>query len=441
MINVVRSVMILCLAGSAPVFADEDVMKKMEAMEKRIAELESRLAEYESRDKRTESKIKKVEMKMAGVEGKVSGVEERLQKVPPELEGLTDGLGIAAGATMVYQFTDNANGSGLSSSSEDAGDAAYSVDLEITKEFADYGAGLILLEAGEGAGVEDELEVFSNVNFDATGGDSNVGVVEAWYEHYIGNAALRFGKLDPTYLIDDNDYANDESAQFLGRIFRNNPVAAFPDNGAGIRLGVAATDMIDIESLVMDGDADWEDMFEDVFYAGQINITPGLFDRPGNYRFYAWGSEADHVLWADAARTKEDNYGFGISFDQEMSDDLGVFARYGWQDPDVYASGASESLEQSYSVGAQLAGSAWGRGDDVVGLAFGVVVPSEEYKNSNSALEAGDEKHLELYYSYKVNDHLTISPDLQVVWDPYGGDAANGDKTILVGGVRSQIDF
>jgi len=30
---------------------------------------------------------------------------------------------------------------------------------------------------------------------------------------------------------------------------------------------------------------------------------------------------------------------------------------------------------------------------------------------------------------------------LQVIWAPYGGDAANGDKTIVVGGLRAQVDF
>ena len=420
---------------TGPVHADEDVLKKVEAMETKIKELETRLAVCENREENNEKKLDKVGKKVEGFEGKLE------EAASSGLAELTEGVEIGAGATFVYQFTDKANGDDLSQNSEDVGDASYSVDLELSKEFDDYGKALILFEAGEGAGVEDELKVFSNVNFDATGGDSNLGVVEGWYEQYIGPATLRFGKLDPTYLIDNNDYANDEASQFLGRIFRNNPVVAFADNGAGLRLALSPNDLVDIESIVMDGDGDWEDLFEDSFFAGQINIKPNLFDRSGNYRFYGWGSDREHTKWDDVTRTKERNYGFGLSFDQEVSNNLGIFARYGWQNPEVYLNGEDFSLEQSYSVGMRVAGSSWNREDDFFGLAFGGVIPSDDYKKSNSTLKADTEHHLEAYYSYKVNDHLTVSPDIQVIWDPYGGDATNGDKTIIVGGIRGQVDL
>ena len=412
--------------------ANEEVLKRMEQMESRIKELEGRLAVYENKEKVAERKLSQVEEKVSGFEGKFEEATSR------GIGALAEGIELGAGATFVYQFTNNANGDDLSQNSEDAGDVSYSVDLELSKEFGDYGKALVLFEAGQGAGVEDELKVLSNVNFDATGGDSNLGVVEGWYEHYIGPVTLRFGKLDPTYLIDNNDYANDEASQFLGRIFRNNPVVAFADNGAGLRVAVSPYDFIDVESIVMDGDGDWEDMFEDTFYAGQINIKPNLFDRPGNYRFYGWGSNREHTTWDDTAQTKKGTYGFGLSFDQEIADGLGIFARYGWQNPKVFLNGEDISLEQSYSAGMQVAGSAWKRDDDVLGLAFGGVIPSDDYKKSDSALKAGTEHHLEAYYNYKVNDHLSISPDIQVIWGPYGGDAANGDKTIVVGGIRSQ---
>lgn len=415
--------------------ANEELLERIDQMEARIEELEKRLAVYEGREVRDQEK-------MVSVEERIEELDSRMEESKEGKEiSLIEGIEIGAGATFVYQFTDKANGDQLSQNSEDVGDASYSVDVELSKEFDGYGKALVLFEAGEGAGVEDELQVFSNVNFDATGGDSNLGVVEGWYEQYMGPFTLRFGKLDPTYLIDNNDYANDEASQFLGRIFRNNPVVAFADNGAGLRLAVSPNELMDVESIVMDGDGDWEDMFEDTFYAGQINVKPNLFDRPGNYRFYGWGSDREHTKWDDATQTKEGNYGFGLSFDQETTDGLGLFARYGWQNPKVFLNGEDVSLEQSYSVGMQLVGSSWNRDDDVFGLAFGGVVPSDDYKKSNSALKADTEHHLEAYYNYKVNEHLSISPDVQVIWDPYGGDAANGDKTIVVGGIRSQVDF
>jgi carbohydrate-selective porin OprB len=67
-------------------------------------------------------------------------------------------------------------------------------------------------------------------------------------------------------------------------------------------------------------------------------------------------------------------------------------------------------------------------------------MPSDDYKKVND-LKAKTESHLEAYYNFKVNEHFSVSPDVQVIWDPYGGDAANGDKTIFVGGMRAQVDF
>ena len=103
--------------------------------------------------------------------------------------------------------------------------------MEFEKEFANYGKAFVHLETGDGAGIEDELKVFSNVNRDADDSDNSVSVTEVWYEHYPENMPLTItaGKIDATGFIDTNEYANDECGQFLGRIFRNSPTIEFAD--------------------------------------------------------------------------------------------------------------------------------------------------------------------------------------------------------------------
>ena len=406
--------------SSSPVFA--------KTTEEELAELNSR--------------ITALEQKLATQEEKL-GEQEDARDTLVKIKEAFDGFSIGAGATFVVQGTNNANGEGLSKNGEDVTDASYSIDLEFEKKFDHYGMAFIHLETGGGAGVEDELQVFSNVNRDADDSDSGVSVTEAWYEHYFSALplTLTFGKIDPTGYLDTNEYANDESAQFLGHIFRNSPVVEFPDdNAAGIRVAIEPVDFLDVELAAMDANADWEDAFDNMFLAGQLNFKPNLFEKPGNYRVYGWLNDKDHIKWDDALKTKEESYGFGLSFDQEITDVLGAFARYGWQDPEVYADGLEFSLEQFWSAGIQLAGSPWGRDDDIFAIAFGQVMSSDDYKKAND-LKARSEEHLEAYYNFKVNDHLTLSPDIQVIWDPYGGDATNGDKTIFVGGVRTQVDF
>ncbi|RKY43006.1 MAG: hypothetical protein DRP81_07285 [Candidatus Omnitrophota bacterium] len=111
-----------------------------------------------------------------------------------------------------------------------------------------------------------------------------------------------------------------------------------------------------------------------------------------------------------------------------------------YQNPKVYAESSDISLEYSWSAGVQLAGSLWGRSEDTFAIAFSEIIPSDDYKETNN-LKATSEKHLEVYYSSKVNEHLTISLDLQVIWNPYGKDVINGNDTIVVGGLRTQVDF
>lgn len=404
-------------------------------LEKNFAEdLNEEILKLKQRISVLEQKLNKQEEKTAE--------KQKLNESLNKMKKIFEGISVSAGATFVIQGTHNANGDGLSKNGEDVTDVSYSVDLEIEKNLSDYGKIYLHFEGGNGEGVTDELKLFSNVNADATG-DENFDLIEAWYEHYFKSIplTLTFGKLDATCFIDTNEYANDETTQFLGDIFKNSPVLEFPDdNGPGIRLNFNPFEFLDIEMIVMNTEGDWEDFFDNVFFAEQINFKFDLLGREGNYRIYGWLNNKNHIKWTDSSKTKEKGYGFGLSFDQKITDVLGAFIRYGWQNPKVYAEEVDFSLEQFWSAGIQLEGSFWGRKEDIFAIAFGQIFPSDDYKEVNN-FKGKSEKHLEVYYSFKVNDHLTLSPDLQVIWDPYGGDAINGDKTVLVGGLRAQVDF
>lgn len=413
----------------------EQLMDRVTQMEGRIQELERRLALAEKEGSARESEASQVRDQDVTIEKKIGEFQDSAG-----VSSVFEGIDFGAGVTFVYQFTDQANGDSLSQRSEDVGDASYSIDVEFEKSMSDYGLAFLHLETGDGAGVEDELRVFSNVNRDADDSDNQIQVTEAWYEHYAGPLTLTFGKIDATILVDTNEYAHDECTQFLGRIFRNSPTIELPDNAAGARLRLSPANLVDMDFLFMDAAGDWEDFFDGGFYAGQVNIKPRFFGRGGNFRILGWVNDREHTEWDDLSETKQMGYGFGTSFDQDIADHVGVFARYGWQDPDVFLNGEDFSLEHSYSLGMQLGGNLWSREDDTLGLAFGRAVPSRDYKRA-MALQAETESHFEAYYNCRINDHLTVGPNLQIIWNPYGRDAANGSKTIWVGGLRSQVDF
>lgn len=400
------------------------------------------IAELKAQVKALQARVEALEASQETVQAKQTKTDERITKIKT-MPSILEGINISAGATFVVQGTHNANGDNLDRDREDAGDASYSIGLGFEKEFEDYGKAVITLEAGGGAGVEDELKLFSNVNADADN-DENIRLTEAFYEHYLKDLplTLAFGKIDVKGYIDTNDYANDECTQFFGRMFKNSATIEFADNGPGIGFTLKPADFVDANLVLADADSDWEDMFDNIFLAGQVSLRPNLFNRDGNYRILAWINDQAHTGWSDSSSTKDNGYGFGISFDQGIADNLGAFIRYGWQDPGQRLSGLDDdfSLEHSWSAGLQFNGNIWDRDKDVFALAIGQVIPSSDYKNAGD-LNAKNEGHFEVYYSYVVNDYLTLSPDIQVIWNPYGKDATTGDDAIIVGGLRGQVDF
>ena len=64
-------------------------------------------------------------------------------------------------------------------------------------------------------------------------------------------------------------------------------------------------------------------------------------------------------------------------------------------------------------------------------------MPSSEYKD-NVNKDAKSENHLEVYYSWNVTDYLAISPDFQIVENPYFDENAD---TAYVSSIRMQISF
>jgi carbohydrate-selective porin OprB len=62
-------------------------------------------------------------------------------------------------------------------------------------------------------------------------------------------------------------------------------------------------------------------------------------------------------------------YGFGLNVEQELTRNLRVFGRFGWNEGQ-HESFAYTEVDQTVEFGGDFAGRRWGRVDDKVGLAF-----------------------------------------------------------------------
>jgi len=442
------------LSARAEGATNEELMNEIRLLKQTIIEQEKRVVGLEERLSKLEAAPKSVQRKDMTVEDLDKHVDRHLLH---RLEGyeLLGGLRVGAGGTFVIQGTPNANNAG--SGEDDIVDASWSADIELEKSFDDWGLAFLHLESGQNDTIESELSLFSNVNRDAGGTGARVDVTELWYEHYFfdGQFTLTGGKIDATAYVDQNEYANDETTQFLGHIFRNSPAIEWPaDNNLGMRANISPgfIDFVEFELGYFEADGDWDDIFDHAFYMAQINARPAeLLNMDselwnGNYRFYGWINDQFHtelVDPGDTASADKVNYGFGASFDQMVTDIFGLFGRFGWQRPDMIPVDGSATIEWAWSAGAQMSGSYWNRKEDILAFAIGQAFPSDEYDDASTDNYGHGEGHIEAYYSVKLNDHLTISPDIQAIWNPNGvSKSSEGDKdTIFVYGMRGQVDF
>ncbi len=409
-----------------PAAKADEMIDEIRDLKKRIEQLEKQLAKQGSKIQEQESKISARDHE-----------SEEIKKIKNAIGNLE----FSIGATSVVQGTINndknqRNALGMDNKGDDA-DAAYSVDIEITSKIGASGMALLYLEAGEGDGLNGEAGGFTGVNADATGDDADVQVSELWYEHNFYNGVLTatVGKMDVTRWFDANEAANDECAQFLSDQFVNNIAVDFPDYSYGARVSWYPNDFFEINAGYLEADGDFEDLFDDNFYITEAVLKPKLGSLRGNYRFYAWRNSGEHKKLRAPWRTDKTGEGVGASIDQQLSEHITVFCRFGQQSDDVY------EIRRAWSFGLQIAGGLWDREDDMLGIAFGAAETSGAYREvirDDGLGTTPAESRFEAYYRYRINEHLAISPDVQWV-DGLSG-ASNADAMAVLG-VRAQLDF
>lgn len=141
-------------------------------------------------------------------------------------------------------------------------------------------------------------------------------------------------------------------------------------------------------------------------------------------------------------------YGVGLNFEQNLTDRIRAFGRWGWND------GHNESfvyteVDGALELGADYRGDAWHRKNDRVGAAFSLNGISAEHREylalggigfllGDGALDYGQEKIFESYYTAHLWRGVFTSFDLQHVNNP----GYNRDRgPVLVPAVRLHVDF
>jgi high affinity Mn2+ porin len=141
-------------------------------------------------------------------------------------------------------------------------------------------------------------------------------------------------------------------------------------------------------------------------------------------------------------------YGLGVSAEQEIASDLGIFARAGW------SNGQSEEwafteVDRSASLGLSLKGASWGRSTDIFGLGGVISGLSKDHRDYLAAgglggflgdgrLNYAPEQILETFYMVGLTKNMFLTFDYQFVNHP-GFNADRGP--ISIGAFRFHFEF
>ena len=456
----------VALACSLPALAADDVAllrAELSRLSERIAALENHNRELE---KALESeRISEKEPELATRLKAVENQAQAAQKQAHHSEAL-EGVSVGASLTAVAQ---KANAASSLAAGEDRSRTGYRGDITVTLPGGEMGdiEGKIFthLRFGQGTGLGLRPTYTSTLNTTAfqigkVADDSFAILAQAWYQLAVplprdgvkaqAKQRLLFtvGKIDPFVFFDQNAAADDESSKFLNNAFVHNPLL---DSGGDIgadQYGFAPGAIVRYEneqeksetwglSLGVFGTgpgANFTGSPGKPFVIAQADTTWRFNFLPGNYRAYVWSNGRGQGY--DGLERR--HAGWGMSLDQKVADDLTLFGRYG------HETTGKVRFDRALVAGAELGGADWGRAADSLGLALGGLRTSADFRQDAPVDAAvayaaqGWEKQAEIYYRYRVNSRLELSPHLQWIANPAGDGAA---PAIKVAGLRAKVGF
>ena len=141
-------------------------------------------------------------------------------------------------------------------------------------------------------------------------------------------------------------------------------------------------------------------------------------------------------------------YGFGYNAEQELTENLRVFGRFGWNEGQ-HESYAYTEVDQTVEAGADYAGNRWHRPADKIALAVVSNAIKRDHQNylklgglgfllGDGNLNYGRENIVESYYNWHAWRGLFYAVDVQHINNP----GYNRDRgPVWVGSVRAHVDF
>jgi high affinity Mn2+ porin len=281
------------------------------------------------------------------------------------------------------------------------------------------------------------------------------------------------GRFSLTDFFDNNNYTHDPRAQFMAWAVMYNGAWDYPADTRGytwgmvhefhtrnwsLRYGAAA------EPKVANGGRFDRRLFRDRGDTFEQERRYSIGKHAGAVRVLEFLNHTDSGSYADALRfaaqtgtTPDINavrrigtlkYGTGVSFDQQISRDVGLFTRLGWNDGKTQ-SFAFTAIDRLASGGVSVKGTTWRRKEDVVATSFTAGGLSGvhalylargglDFLIGDGKLNYAPEYVWESYYSARLFPGFFATFDLQRVDNP----AYNHDRgPVWIESIRLHMEF
>jgi high affinity Mn2+ porin len=278
------------------------------------------------------------------------------------------------------------------------------------------------------------------------------------------------GKLSVVDIFDTNKYAHDPRNDFLNWTVIDTGTFDYAADAWGYTYGAAAEwyqgdwtlrgGVFDLS--VVPNSSRPDPTFRQFQLDGELERRYQIDGQPGAVRITGFLSRGRMAKLADATALAEatgqppdlalvrhyaGRPGVSVTAEQQISEDLGVFARAGIADG-AYEAYEFTDVDRTIAVGAALSGKRWGRADDTVGLA-GVVNVASSARQAYLAAgglgilvgdgrlpHPGAEGIVESYYEVGVTKYVRLGVDYQCIVNP----AFNTDRgPVSVFGLRIHV--
>jgi high affinity Mn2+ porin len=282
---------------------------------------------------------------------------------------------------------------------------------------------------------------------------------------------LTVGKFGVTDVFDTNKYAHDPRNDFMNWALVDTGTFDYAADAWGFTYGAAAEwyqgdwtvrgGIFDLS--VVPNDVELDPHFAQFQWVGEIERRYDLWGQPGKVAVTGFlsrgrmGSFSDAIALAaatggvpatSAVRQYTSRGGVSFNLEQQITADLGVFARAGFANGNIEPYEFTD-IDRTAAAGLALAGKSWGRPDDTVGLAGvinGISSVHQAYLNAGGlGILVGDgmlphpapEQIVETYYQLPVS-FFKLTLDYQFIVNPaYNSD--RGPASVVSARVHAQF--